>query len=163
MTGLRYLDSYDTSPSLVREAQTSCPGESSNIHVLHALIASSAAASSVRFACTRTYLDLRLGHRARRIIEAGHTNRRRRRGFTFACGKRCLRALGDVPTRHCTEPGLKTAREEPVGRLWNNRRGSRISSILSHVRKRRADEARLRGRAGNGPRHWTARRRATGY
>lgn len=30
MTGLRYLDSYDTSPSLVREAQTSCPGESTN-------------------------------------------------------------------------------------------------------------------------------------
>ena len=30
MTGLRYLDSYDTSPSLVREAQTSCGGASIN-------------------------------------------------------------------------------------------------------------------------------------
>lgn len=33
MTGLRYLDSYDTSPSLVREAQTSCAGMPTNIRL----------------------------------------------------------------------------------------------------------------------------------
>lgn len=33
MAGLRYLDSYDTSPGLVREAQASCAGVSANTHL----------------------------------------------------------------------------------------------------------------------------------
>lgn len=133
------------------------------IHVLHALIAGFAATHPVRFACPWTYPDLRLGPRTRRIVKAGHTSRRQHREFTFTLGKRCLRALGNVPTRPGTEPSHKTAHEECTGKLWNNCRGPRIPSILSHVRERGAHGAHLPGRTGNGSGCWATRGRATWY
>ena len=129
------------------------------MYVLHALITTSAATSSVCFTCPRTCINLRLGHRAGRIVKTGHTSRCQHSGLTGVAvifGKRCLRALGDVPTRHRTEASCL----EESDRLCNG--GPYISPVLSYVCKRGAHEAHLRGRTRNGPGCWASTGRATG-